>query len=300
MNNSKRSDQSNAPSLCVIGHVGIDEVIAPDGVCDVHIGGAAYATAVGAALVSSQVGIVSRAGTDFPSATALADSIDHYRVSRISDGRTSRFFLDYLQPDVTRGFRGDLGVGAQITDDDIPEYWRIKSWIYVSTMPPAQQHLILHSLRNQGCSNLSADLLEAYVCAQPALSLAVAKLVDILFVNEFEWAILRSIKFQRDSDSVTVVKRGARGAAVYLGEDLLFEGRSYARNAIDPTNAGDVFAGAFLARLIQTGSYEAALSVALEAGARCVEVRSTDALLKVGEQEILPDRSVIRVTNDVP
>lgn len=278
MNDLSEYSQSNPPALCVVGHISIDEVIAPNGMYHSHVGGSAYATTVGAALLTRQVGIVSRVGIDFPDNPLLFHRINHNQVVRVLNGRTSRFFLDYLQADAVRGFRGDLGVGADIVAFDIPQEWRTKSWVYVATMPPEQQLLILRSLRTQGCTHLSADLLEAYVREEPLLSLAVADIVDILFVNEFEWGILQSINYYRAG--ITVVKREARGAAIYVGENLIIEGLSYPANAIDPTNAGDVFAGAFLARLLQTGNYEAALDVALKAGALCVEARSPDMLLE--------------------
>jgi cytidine kinase len=278
MNDTNEPDSPRPPALCVIGHVSIDEVIAPDGVYHSHVGGSAYATAVGAALVTHSVGIVSRVGMDFPMQTRLFQRIDHRQILRVPDGRTSRFYLDYLQADVARGFRGELGVGADIAASDIPEGWRAGSWVYVATMPPAQQLAIFRDLGAYGCARLSTDLLEAYVRAEPLLSLAAANLVDLLFVNEFEWGVLQSLNCRRQG--LTVIKRGALGAAVYLGEKLLVEKPSHPATAIDPTNAGDVFAGAFLARLIETASYEAALDAALKAGARCVEVRCPDMLLE--------------------
>ena len=232
MNSWSKNIKSNPPALCVIGHISIDEVIAPDGVYHSHIGGSAYATAVGAALVSRQVGIVSRVGVDFPNSPLLLKRISHYKIARVPTGRTSRFFLDYRQANVLRGFRGELGVGADISTSDIPKDWLTNSLVYVATMPPGQQLGIIRSIRAQSCSRLSADLLEAYISQAPSLSLTVANEVDILFVNEFEWGILQSLNCRRRG--ITVVKRGARGAAIYLGKRLLMEGHPYETNAVEP------------------------------------------------------------------
>lgn len=68
-----------------------------------------------------------------------------------------------------------------------------------------------------------------------------------------------------------VVTRGPAGASLYCPGEPPRDVRGFPATVVDPTGAGDVFAAAFVVRMVETGDVEAACTFANAAGAVSVE-----------------------------
>jgi len=86
-----------------------------------------------------------------------------------------------------------------------------------------------------------------------------------------------------------VVKRGARGACAYGAQDRVEVGAVPVEHVVDPTGAGDAFAGGLVASLaggpdLCAEDMRAALGAATMMGARAVRAFSFEGLMQ-GEGE---------------
>jgi ADP-ribosylglycohydrolase/sugar/nucleoside kinase (ribokinase family) len=81
---------------------------------------------------------------------------------------------------------------------------------------------------------------------------------------------------------VLVITRGAAGCEIRVGSDWL-EIPASAADVVDPTGAGDVFGGTFIAELERGASIRAAASTAANAAARCCEVWGAQTALVLGQ-----------------
>lgn len=86
--------------------------------------------------------------------------------------------------------------------------------------------------------------------------------IDVFLPNETEWAALRGKGFDKDFANLTVIKKGADGAAA-LCRSATFDARTEPVEAKDTTGAGDAFNAGFLSAWLSDSQNIAA---ALDAG----------------------------------
>lgn len=264
------------PSLVIVGHIAYDEIRTPQGRATVT-GGAAYYAACAAALVSGSVGIVSAIGPDVPLNDLDRLGVDTRGLQIRDNGRTPRFVLEYTSGDV-RSLRADLGTANEIDLDAIPPSYLATQWLHVATNVPQQQRRLLSELRRRSSARrssarLSVDSIEAYVEAQPEDVRAAFRLADLAFLNLDELRLLGSVP----SDEL-IVKMGARGAE-YRCNGMRLVAPALPRLPLDPTGAGDVLAGAFLALRANDVALDDCLRRAVDLAGQATEGFGIEALL---------------------
>ncbi len=249
--------------------------------------------AVGARVWDAAVGVVGRAGQNYPREwlAALAERGIDVRGVRWLDGEAEMrtFFAhddggsrDEGGPAFHFGRLGlavppELATYHQPTADQADAAYR-PLWLHVADIPPAYQdargfhlapmnfesHLELSEyLRRVSDGVIALDPGESYMTPQRLADVEkLLRSVDVFLPSEMEVATLlpdasadeAARWFAARGPRLVVVKRGARGSLVYDRD----------RNAISPvppcpatvrdvTGAGDAFCGAFLAGLVETG-----------------------------------------------
>ena len=95
------------------------------------------------------------------------------------------------------------------------------------------------------------------------------ELADGLFINETDYERLRHSSEGEPKDIIlsnggqfVVVTHGSKGSTLYRKDETLYKETLRLENPLDPTGAGDAFAGCFLACLMEGMSYHKALSYA--------------------------------------
>ena len=112
--------------------------------------------------------------------------------------------------------------------------------------------------------------------AYPRATCRAVAAADLVFANTLEYDLLLRMC---DPPREVVVKKGAQGA-VYRSSGQSVAATAPIVDVVDPTGAGDAFAGAYLARRLDGASHAAALSDACRVGAAAVESFGADALLR--------------------
>jgi sugar/nucleoside kinase (ribokinase family) len=146
---------------------------------------------------------------------------------------------------------------------------------------------------------VACDTMNYWIDSCPDLLMEVVRRVQIIFINEDEIKSLckennifvAGEKLLSEGPELVIVKRGEYGS-VALGKDFVFFAPVYpVKDVIDPTGAGDSFAGGFMGTLVEKGVWnvetikEAVLSGTITASFN-IESFSSDKLRKAERADI--------------
>jgi sugar/nucleoside kinase (ribokinase family) len=243
--------------ILVVGSVALDTVETPFTRVEETLGGAAsYFTT--AASLYSQVNLVAIVGSDFPS-----EHLDFWRRRpvnlaglRIEEGRTFRWTARYHMDMNSRDtLDTQLGVYAGF-HPIIPEDYRSSKLLFLANIQPELQMEVLEQVPGVRLSVL--DTMELWIMTARSQLTEVIKGVDVLLMSEEEvrqytnrTSIVSGVRQLLDMGlQYVVVKQGSYGALLFSADGTYFSAPTYPlEEVIDPTGAGDAFAGGFLGYL---------------------------------------------------
>ncbi len=243
--------------ILVVGSVALDTVETPFTRVEETLGGAAsYFTT--AASLYSQVNLVAIVGSDFPS-----EHLDFWRRRpvnlaglRIEEGRTFRWAARYHMDMNSRDtLDTQLGVYAGF-HPIIPEDYRSSKLLFLANIQPELQMEVLEQVPGVRLSVL--DTMELWIMTARSQLTEVIKGVDVLLMSEEEvrqytnrTSIVSGVRQLLDMGlQYVVVKQGSYGALLFSADGTYFSAPTYPlEEVIDPTGAGDAFAGGFLGYL---------------------------------------------------
>jgi ribokinase len=273
--------------LVVLGNLLVDDVVFPDGRTRMaEPGGAALYAALGANLWGVGVGVASWRGEDYP-AWALeglaARGIDLSGVRALgAPGLRTWLLYEGRVRRVVHRLEGPAHAQVSPGPEQVPEAWRHAGGFHLAPMPPEVQLALIESLR-------AGPGERAFVSLDPYLLLrdetldacrALTARADAFLLSEDELAlpaaredprgVLRSLAAPRTR--YVVFKRGARGGLVLdtrAGRFVEWQARSTV--VVDPTGAGDAFAGGWLAGMLEGEPLEDSLRRAVVSASFAIE-----------------------------
>ena len=244
-------------SILVVGSVALDTVETPFAKVEETLGGAAsYFTT--AASLYSQVNLVAIVGSDFPS-----EHLDFWRNRpvnlvglQIKEGRTFRWAARYhMDMNARDTLDTQLGVYAGF-HPIIPDNYRSSKLLFLANIQPELQMEVLEQVSNANLTVL--DTMELWIMTTRPQLTEVIKRVDVLLMSEEEIrqytnrsSIVAGVRQLLDMGlQYVVVKQGSYGALLFGADGTFFSAPTYPlEEVIDPTGAGDAFAGGFLGYL---------------------------------------------------
>ncbi|MCA9682797.1 MAG: sugar kinase [Myxococcales bacterium] len=255
--------------LVVVGSVAVDWVITPKAERHESVGGAAVFFAMAAAprLASAEsqgaVQLVGVIGEDFPK-PALADlqgaGVDLEGLER-SSGKTFRWKGRYHEDMNSRDtLETHLNVFENFSPK-LPAGYRESEFLFLANIQPTLQLDVLRQMSKRP-RLVGLDTMNLWISIAHDALLEVLSQVDVLTVNEEEALqltaeinLVRAARRIRELGPHTVViKRGEYGALCFGPEDTMFAAPALPlEDVVDPTGAGDSFAGGFMAHLARTG-----------------------------------------------
>ena len=248
-------------SLLAVGSVAFDDLKTPGGSRDNLMGGSAtYFTLSASHFVPTQ--LVAVVGMDFkPEHRAVFEGrpIDLEGLEQ-KPGRSFRWkgsYGDELNEAITLDTQ--LNVFADF-HPHLPETFRQSRYLFLGNIEPSLQLDVVHQMARRP-RWVALDTMNYWIRGSRQELATTLKEVDILLVNEMEVRELTSehnlLKAYRQvlnlGPKVLVIKRGEYGS-VLMTEDCVFSAPAYPlEDIVDPTGAGDTFAGGFLGKLAQLG-----------------------------------------------
>ncbi len=283
-------------TLVVGGTLTLDTIVrAGETQRDVPGGSALYAAAAASPLLP--VSIIGTAGSDFPFERldpVWRRGVDRSGVESL-DGPTFRWHARY---DATGDHREIVSRVRGVAEGRLPPVPARKGTNYAlllgSTDPRIQGH-VRNACRDARLAGL--DSMSHHWRGSADALRALLTRVIIVFVNEEELALATGVTdgataadaLHTLGPELVVVKRGSRGAELHRrGTAPIGVGAVRVPRLVDPTGAGDAFAGAFMAALAthpERGD-EHALRWAAAVASFAVESYGTDALVKRAASDV--------------
>jgi sugar/nucleoside kinase (ribokinase family) len=280
---------NNGPSsLLVVGSVALDTVETSQDRRDEILGGAACYSCYAASFFAPTrlVGVV---GSDFPTAhedLLRSRGIDLAGLERVP-GRTFRWAGRYAANFNTRTTLDTQLNVFETFRPKLPAGWGDTPFVFLANIDPVLQLDVLSQVRKPRFS--ACDTMNFWIGGKRGELLRVLERVDMILLNDEEAhqlsgqaslpAAAKAISAM--GPKAVVIKRGDAGALLFQGNDVFAAPAFPLDRVVDPTGAGDSFAGGFMGYLARTGDTSpAGIRSALVAGtvlaSFCVEDFSLD------------------------
>ncbi len=248
-------------AVLAVGSVALDSLETPFGSVEETVGGSAVYFSAAASLFAP-VSVVGVVGRDYPlrDLDFLRDrDVDLDGVS-VRDGASFRWAGRYdYDLNSRETLSTDLGVFADFRAR-IPPEKRGCSWVFLGNIDPELQ---LHVLEQMTATRLVAcDTMNYWIHGEREALLSLLERVDMLLVNDAEARELagdhnlsRAAAWIRERGPThLVIKKGEHGAVLFAPGGTFFAPGYPLEEVLDPTGAGDAFAGGLLGHLARTGN----------------------------------------------
>jgi len=277
-------------NLLIVGSVAFDSVETPTGRTDMALGGSAsYASLAASYYARAQVvGIVGEDFGDQHFEVFEKHNVDTEGLEQVT-GKTFHWKGRYHENFKDRDTLETALNVFETFDPIIPEVYRKSRFVFLANIDPVLQSKVLD--QTSAAELVALDTMNFWIETQRDALKEVLRRVDILFINDEEAIQLSDQPSVIDAaqrilewgPKYVVVKRGEYGALLFGPEMCLFVPAVLLSKVIDPTGAGDSFAGGFLGFLSRVGSLDrSAMAGALMSGtvlaSFAVEAFSVDGL----------------------
>jgi sugar/nucleoside kinase (ribokinase family) len=249
-------------SLLVTGSIGIDTVKTPGGVRENCLGGAAVYFSMAASFFSP-VRFVGVVGSDCPFDLAeifAGRNVDLTGLELRPQSKTFRWTgLYHENMDDRTTEKVELNVLAE-APPKVPEAFRDSEFVFLANTAPALQQEMLGQVEKPAF--VAVDTMDLWIREYLDDLKAVLTRIDCLIINEDEARMLADehnlIRAARKvlgmGPSVVIAKKGESGSIMCSADGNMFILPAFpADDVVDPTGAGDSFAGGFMGYLAQTG-----------------------------------------------
>ena len=254
-----------AVDLWMVGSIGIDDIQTRESDRKDLLGGSLpFATA--AAAFFAKTGAVGVVGDDFPASFEARWKTFGTDLSGVQHqkGATFRWACRYDENMIERTtLKTELGVFADFKPVLPAAYKRAPFILLGNIQPQLQMHVLKQS---EGAKFVALDTMNLWIeIAKPAL-LKVIKQVNLLTLNDGEARMLTGKWNLRDcadallkmGPSYVIIKKGEHGALLFSKKGIFIVPAYPVQRLIDPTGAGDSYAGAFMGFLAESGKTDEA------------------------------------------
>ena len=248
--------------LTVFGTVALDTTRTPFRTETRILGGAATFASVSSSMFAP-TSIVAAVGSDMPSEHIRALSskgIDTKGIIIIQGSKTFHYdsSFDYDLSNRTTN-KTELGV-IDGFDPVIPEEYIKSDYVYLANNDPKQNIKILRHFQNPRL--VVCDTIEFWINGSRDDVVKMIEMTDGVVINDNEARLLCkeanlakcAKKIMSWGSKFAIIKKGENGAILFNKEGLVFPASAFFLDEIvDPTGAGDSFAGGFLGHIARKG-----------------------------------------------
>jgi sugar/nucleoside kinase (ribokinase family) len=243
--------------MLVTGWVAIDDIETPFGAVTNSLGGSATCAALAGSLFT-EVRLVAAVGEDFPDEMRerlVRPRVDLGGLVKVPGKKTSRWGARYHYDMNNRDtWYPELGVSVEWSPE-LPEHWRDTTAACLAAGHPRDQQRLLRSLSSPKITLI--DTIKMFIEEAPDELRETMLLADFVTLNESEArqitgtpSIARAARaLAASGPKGVVIKLGEFGAAFASNGDYFVAPGYPLEEVIDPTGAGDAFAGGFVGYL---------------------------------------------------
>jgi sugar/nucleoside kinase (ribokinase family) len=280
-------------SLLAVGTVAFDDIETPMGRAEMAIGGAATYITLAASHFLNDLRLVSVIGDDFPQ-----DMLDFMRQRgidldglQVKEGEKSFFWAGRYHDNMNSRDTLDTQLNVLAAFDPIlPEAYKDTEYLMLGNLTPSVQMRVIEQM-NKRPKLIALDTMNFWMDIALDSLMEVLKKIDMLIINDEEARQLSGehslVKAARKIHTMgprfLVIKKGEHGALLFEDDKLFFAPALPLQEVVDPTGAGDTFAGGFMGYIAKTEdtSFENMKRAIIYGSAMasfCVEQFSVEAL----------------------
>lgn len=288
-------------SLLIIGTVAFDEVESPFGKTGRILGGAGTYIGLAASLLTRDIKLASVVGGDFPREflQLFEDRhIDIQGIKVVAEGKT--FFWSgkyHTNMNMRDTLVTELNVLAGF-DPVLPPSYSNSPYLMLGNLTPGIQKRVIEQM-NPKPVLICMDTMNFWMDTAWDDLIDVLRLVDVLAINDEEarqlsgeYSLTRAAKKIRAmGPKYLIVKKGEHGAMLFSEEEVFLAPAMPLDEVIDPTGAGDSFAGGFMGYIARAGdtsfeSLKSALAYGSVIASFSVEKFGTERLQEITFDDI--------------
>ena len=246
--------------LTVFGSVALDTIRTPSKTIKNVLGGAATFAAISASFFTKP-GLIAVVGYDFPRKyqNILDKFVDATGVVH-AKGKTFRYDGSY---DNTLSFRTTNKTELNVLKDFkplVPENYRKSEFVYLANNDPSQNARIIKEFDRVKFS--MCDTIDFWISTKRHDVIKMMGVVDSVVINDEEAKLLTKThnlikaarKIMEWGTKYVIIKKGEHGSLLFY-DDVVFPSPAFSlENIVDPTGAGDSFAGGMIGYLASKNS----------------------------------------------
>ncbi len=299
------------PAL-IIGSVAIDRVATPFAQSDRILGGAATYAAIAASYFAPTrlVGIV---GADFPPAFVRRYRKHGIDLAGLQTDTTGKTF--YWSGRYKEHFAGRDTLEVQLNVFEkfspvLPDAYRDTPFVMLGAIQPSLQNHVIDQLADRKKAFILADTFDLWIhTARPELD-RLLKRLDLFVINEEESLLMTGERnpvlagrlLRKMGPRTVVIKKGAHGSLLFHADGYFAISAYPVTKFIEPTGAGDSYAGAMIGYLASVNrtdfaALKKAVAYATAVSSLTVESFSVDRLSGAGRKTIdARYRELVKIT----
>lgn len=247
-------------NIVVIGSLAYDSIYTPSGAAERALGGSSNYFSLAASLYS-KVRVVGVVGEDYSAADLemlTSRGVDVSGVQKLP-GKTFHWAGKY---------EGDLNEAQTLVTElnvfetfmpKLPEKYRTSEYVFLANIDPDLQMSVLEQVKKPKV--IACDTMNFWISSKLSSLKKVIEKVDVLLINEGEAKILTKAAnaiaaapiLCKMGPKAVVIKRGEYGFALFHEGHFFILPAFPISKVIDPTGAGDTFAGGFMSYLAEHG-----------------------------------------------
>lgn len=245
--------------ILVVGSVAYDTISTPNGKVDKTLGGSANYFSLASSLYS-KVNVVGVVGDDYNPADLQMLKDRKVCVEGLQQvaGQTFQWEGKY-EFDMNEAITIDTRLNVfESFDPTIPQSYKSSEYVFLANIDPNLQLSVLDQIEKPKL--VGADTMNFWISSKKDKLKEVLKRVDVLLINEGEardltgnWNTIAAAKeICAMGPKGVVIKRGEYGFVMYSEGKYFILPAFPVETVIDPTGAGDTFAGGFFGYLAKT------------------------------------------------
>ncbi len=292
-------------SLLTVGTVAFDTIETAFGKVDRVVGGAAMYIGLAASKFTTPINLVSVVGGDFPEKElkymeSLGINLDGLQIKK---NEKSFFWAGKYHDDMNGRdtLVTDLNVLADF-DPILPEAHKKPDYVMLGNLTPDVQMRVLDQLKKKP-KLVAMDTMNFWMDVAWDSLLKTIQKVDLLLINDEEarqlsgeHSLLKAAKaILKMGPKILVIKKGEHGALLFQDKSVFFAPALPLEKVMDPTGAGDTFAGGMMGYLamkdrLTKDNFKKAIIVGSAMASFCVEKFSNERM-----KELTTDMVKLRI-----
>jgi sugar/nucleoside kinase (ribokinase family) len=247
-------------SILTVGSLAFDSIQTPAGKVDSVLGGSGNYFSI-AASHYSPVEVVGVVGEDFPKDHLEWLSRRNIGVSgiKVTAGKTFHWVGSYDKNlNEAQTLSTSLNVFEHF-DPQLSEKHKEIPYVFLANIDPVLQQSVLDQIRSPRL--VACDSMNFWITGKPSELRKTLERVDLLSINEGEAYLLSghknvmkaALEIQKMGPSTVIIKRGEYGADLLTPHGFFIAPAYPTSHVVDPTGAGDSFAGAVMGYLAEQG-----------------------------------------------